>query len=608
MTEAKFIYQNKQKWEELELLLDDKHKDADRLKELFIKVSSDLSYARTYFPNRSVRLYLNDLVQRVFDLMGKKQSSFGIQSIKEFFSQILPYEIFRQRKYFILSFLIFAFSIGIGIFSSVKNPEFARTILGDSYIDQTEENINKGDPMAIYKDPDTVDMFLGITINNIRVALIAFVLGLFGGLGTVVLLISNGVMLGAFQYFFYSKGLFLTSFLTIWIHGTIEISAIIIAGAAGLILGSGILFPGTYSRSTSLQLSAKRAARIVLGTVPLFIIAGLLESFVTRHTQFHELIKWAIILGSLAFIVGLYVIYPIFFEKYIRSEEMDLEATQEESKEFNFSKFTFRTFGQNIALALGQFRDYFNFNLGTVIPKLMIPALLLFGFIVKTSFADGSYPLNQTPSLINIFHNQWLGFILYWVLLTSSLIAAIAYYHNMPVRENLDLYVRKYIPITALAMLPIVLFISSIGMAMKIILLFFIPIQIILVIINSSIQRKKFSISLWKSIRFSYANFIHFIFPLLISVAIFSMVYLLINSPGLGFLSDFFHWHNPFGNTLSNSLYLSNILMLLFTLIFLPLIYFMYSNIYYSLICRDESTDLKIKVQSFGSESKVFEA
>lgn len=607
MTEAKFIYENKQKWEELELLLDDKHKDADKLKELFVKVSSDLSYARTYFPNRSVRLYLNDLVQRVFDLMGKKQSSFGIKTIKEFFSQILPYEIYRQQKFFILSFLIFFSSVGVGVFSSIKNPEFARTILGDRYIEMTEQNINEGDPMAVYKDKQAVDMFLGITINNIRVALIAFVVGLFGGIGTVVILIANGIMLGAFQYFFYSKGLFLTSFLTIWIHGTIEISAIIIAGAAGLILGSGLLFPGTYSRSTSLQLSAKRAARIVLGTVPLFIIAGLLESFVTRHTEFHELIKWAIILGSLAFILGLYVIYPIIFEKYIWKEEMDLEAHQEESGDFFYNKYAFRTLGQNIALALGQFRDYFSYNISKVIPRLIIPTILVLAFIVKTSLAEGSFLTNERITLFNIFKNQWLGFFFYWAMISSAMIASISYYHKLPIKENLDLFLRKIIPITSVCILPLILLITATNMTLRTIILFFIPVQLILVIINQSIDQQAFSISLGKAFSFAYKNILAFIFPLLISIGVFMMTYLLIYSPGLNLIKDFFEWHNPFGDSLSNSTYISQLIMLIMTLIFSPLVYFMYCNVYYSLLCRDESIDLKVKVETFGTESKVFE-
>src|SRR3546814_13017991 len=84
-------------------------------------------------------------------------------------------------------------------------------------------------------------------------------------------------MLGAFQFFFYQKGLLLTSVLSIWIHGTLEISAIIIAGSAGLVMGNSLLFPGTWSRLESFRRGARRGLKIVIGLVPVFITAALLE-------------------------------------------------------------------------------------------------------------------------------------------------------------------------------------------------------------------------------------------------------------------------------------------------------------------------------------------
>src|SRR3546814_12188447 len=92
-------------------------------------------------------------------------------------------------------------------------------------------------------------------------------------------------MLGAFQFFFYQKGLLLTSVLSIWIHGTLEISAIIIAGSAGLVMGNSLLFPGTWSRLESFRRGARRGLKIVIGLVPVFITAALLEGFVTRPTD-----------------------------------------------------------------------------------------------------------------------------------------------------------------------------------------------------------------------------------------------------------------------------------------------------------------------------------
>ena len=167
----------------------------------------------------------------------------------------------------------------------------------------------------------STDMFFAITFNNIRVSFIAFILGLFVSFGTGYVLFQNGVMLGAFQFFFYQKGLLLTSFLTIWIHGTIEIASIVVAGGAGLVMGNSILFPGTYSRLTSFVHGAKKGLKMVIGLVPLFIMAGFLESFVTRQSHWHWSIKAGIIGVSAAFIIYYFIIYPIRVSKHVISEE-----------------------------------------------------------------------------------------------------------------------------------------------------------------------------------------------------------------------------------------------------------------------------------------------
>ena len=208
----------------------------------------------------------------------------------------------------------------IGALSSANDDTFVHLILGDYYVSMTEKNIDNGDPMAVYKDANQTSMFLGITINNVRVSFLAFALGIFCSLGTAYVLFSNGVMVGAFQYFFYQKGLFLTSFLTIWIHGALEISAIVIAGCAGFVMGNSILFPGTYSRMDSLRMGAKQGLKIIIGLVPIFITAGFLEGYVTRHTEMPTFLKCIIIFGSFAFIIGYFVVYPIYLNRYKKWE------------------------------------------------------------------------------------------------------------------------------------------------------------------------------------------------------------------------------------------------------------------------------------------------
>jgi uncharacterized membrane protein SpoIIM required for sporulation len=165
--------------------------------------------------------------------------------------------------------------------------------------------------MAVYKSETQINMFLGITVNNIMVSFYAFAMGILLSFGTAYILFYNGVMLGTFQYFFYTKGLLLQSALVIWIHGTLEISAIVIAGCAGLTMGNSILFPGTYSRGVSFVRGAKQGVKIAVGLVPIFITAGFLESFVTRYSNMPMWLSISIITTSLTFIIWYFIVYPI---------------------------------------------------------------------------------------------------------------------------------------------------------------------------------------------------------------------------------------------------------------------------------------------------------
>jgi uncharacterized membrane protein SpoIIM required for sporulation len=186
-----------------------------------------------------------------------------------------------------------------------------RTILGDEYVNKTLENIRRGDPMAVYKGMDETPMFLFITLNNIKVALLAFAAGATLGVGTGYMLFTNGLMLGAFQYFFVQQHVLKASLLTIWIHGTLEISAIVLAGGAGFVMARGILFPGTYSRAEAFRRSAREGVKLALGLVPVFVLAGFLEGFVTRHTEMPVAASLLIIGGSAAFMGWYFVWYPI---------------------------------------------------------------------------------------------------------------------------------------------------------------------------------------------------------------------------------------------------------------------------------------------------------
>ena len=210
----------------------------------------------------------------------------------------------------LFSFIVFSFFTLIGLLSSIYDLNFVRQILGDEYVEMSLANIKKGDPAAVYKGGNEFGSALGITINNIQVAFYAFTLGIFFSIGTGYILMSNGIMLGAFHYMFLKEGVLGKAMTGIWIHGTIEISVIIIAGACGFILGNSFMFPGTLSRKENLILKTKEAVTILLSTIPFFILAGFLEGFISRLYDLNLIISLAIILASATLILFYYVIFP----------------------------------------------------------------------------------------------------------------------------------------------------------------------------------------------------------------------------------------------------------------------------------------------------------
>jgi uncharacterized membrane protein SpoIIM required for sporulation len=317
--EITFLKEQSSKWQDFEKLLNEKNANPQKLAGLFIEVTDDLSYARTHYPTSKTTQYLNGLAARVHQEIYKNKKENRGRFIS-FWKTEVPLTMSKYRNQLYLSFLLFAIFTLLGFISEIYDENFARLILGDNYVDATIERIKKGTPLGIYGEDEQTDMFLRITLNNIFVSFRVFALGLLFSFGTAYELFKNGVMLGAFQGFFWKYNLFVKSLLVIWIHGTFEISAIIIAGAAGFVLGNSLLYPGTYKRIESLKIGAKNSLKIIVGIVPVFIAAGFLESFVTRYTNMPLWLSLFIILSSLAFVIGYFVLYPIYLSKKTNSK------------------------------------------------------------------------------------------------------------------------------------------------------------------------------------------------------------------------------------------------------------------------------------------------
>ena len=310
MKEVTFIRQNIEKWRDTEKAVEQPRElSPDRLADVYIDLTADLSFAQTHYPYSRITVYLNNLSSALHHVIYRNKRE-KWSRVLTFWTREMPLVLYGVRKELLVSFAIFAVSVFIGALSALNDSTFLRLVLGNEYVDMTLENISKGTPMAVYNTSAELPMFLGITLNNIRVSFICFSLGLLTSLATDFILFTNGVMVGAFQMFFIQQGLFEESFLAIFLHGTLELWAIILAGAAGISLGNGWLFPGTYSRIESFRRGAKKGLKVVVGTIPIFILAGFIESFVTRHTDLPNVARLGIILFSLAFIVYYYIYLP----------------------------------------------------------------------------------------------------------------------------------------------------------------------------------------------------------------------------------------------------------------------------------------------------------
>ncbi|NNL83384.1 MAG: stage II sporulation protein M, partial [Winogradskyella sp.] len=165
MREASFVKQNKEKWMLFETALENNAKiNPDDLASYYIQLTNDLSYAQTYYPDSKTLLYLNSLASQAHQkiYITKKESK---NKIISFWKYEFPLFFKQYHKTLLYTFLFFMVAVMIGAVSTINDNSFVRLILGDGYVNMTIENIENGEPMAVYKSGSSVGSFLGITIN-----------------------------------------------------------------------------------------------------------------------------------------------------------------------------------------------------------------------------------------------------------------------------------------------------------------------------------------------------------------------------------------------------------------------------------------------------------
>lgn len=283
MKEEQFIKTNSNTWKELENLSKNvnkkgvkslKSKEVKKFLYVFRQSSHHLAYARTHYPKSSLVNYLNSLI-------GKNHNHiYTVQ--KTTFQEFLAYitygfpDLLKKYKGFVFSsFGIFFFGFVLSLLLVLYDSELAIIFLPSDMID----NITGGQIGGGEWDYPFMSSY--IMTNNISVCLRAFVYGITFGIGTIYVLFFNGTLLGsltALVYLYSNPTIYWSLILP---HGIIELTAIYISGAAGLIIAKNLILPGEYSRKHSLINGAKKSVPLLLGVIIMLIIAGIIEGFYT---------------------------------------------------------------------------------------------------------------------------------------------------------------------------------------------------------------------------------------------------------------------------------------------------------------------------------------
>lgn len=287
MNLAKFIDKKKPNWVTLETLIAKLRANGNFSKaefqqvgELYRSVTSDYAFARANFPKEKIVIYLSRLVAEAHGTIYQTPRLTWFK-IKKFFLYSGP-QLFRTyQRFFWIASAIFVLFLCLGFWACEIDKNYEKTIMGGNYVYMTEHNIEKKKPFNVYADKYKFVPFAQIMFNNIGVLLRAFVLGLTACLGTLYFLTYNAIMVGCFFHIFYRHDIVTDFWLTIMIHGTIELTMIVFGCATGFMLGWNILFPRTYTRRDAFRIYGLQALKMAVICAFWLIIAGFLESFIT---------------------------------------------------------------------------------------------------------------------------------------------------------------------------------------------------------------------------------------------------------------------------------------------------------------------------------------
>ena len=276
-----------------------------RMHEDYRTVAADLAYAQTHFPGSAATAHLNSLVARTHaELYGTPPQR--ASALWHFLTSGYPRLVRRHWRPVLFAAALLVVSSVCGFAASYANPPLARVMVPAQIRDVVPE-AGRGE-VDLISPAEAPAMSAFITVNNVRVSFMAFAGGMTFGVITVYALLLNGAMLGVLAGVAQQAGAGLDFWALIVPHGALELPAIVLAGGSGLLLAQALLFPGDLPRAAALRAVTGDALKLVLGAVPLLVIAGLIEGFITPRAHAVEL-KLAIGL-SMAVLLAAYVGLP----------------------------------------------------------------------------------------------------------------------------------------------------------------------------------------------------------------------------------------------------------------------------------------------------------
>lgn len=316
----RFLAEGRPRWQELERLLARVEQqglralgvdDIRRFGRLYKQITSDLLYAKSRVLSADVHEYLNDLVARAYaQIYARRRLS--LRGLGAFFARTFPQTFRRTARFTGAAMLTFVVAAGIG-FAAVKLEPRARLYLLPADHRHTDpaarvRRIETSGEVLSSGESATFTAFL--FTHNLRVTFLCFALGITFGVGTLLVLFFNGLVLGAVASLYHEAGVGLFFWAWILPHGVPELFETFLAGAAGLLMGRALLSPGERTRGEALREAAGDAIRLVLGGVPILVIAGFIEATVSQihepHLPYPAKLAFAALLAlALALYLGL---------------------------------------------------------------------------------------------------------------------------------------------------------------------------------------------------------------------------------------------------------------------------------------------------------------